>query len=134
MLKLYTDAATKGNPGLSGAGVLIVSQGQQIQAHYPLGRMSNHEAEFEAAILGFEYLIQHEFTSDLVSYTSDSKLVIDALDKRYAKHYPDLISRLLTLVDQIPATIWQWQPDANHHGAHSLAQQGLAAALARSSE
>ncbi|KRM72655.1 ribonuclease HI family protein [Lacticaseibacillus brantae] len=130
MLKLYTDAATKGNPGFSGAGVLIVNQGQQIQQHYPLGVMSNHEAEFEAAILGFSYLIDKQLTTDLVSYTSDSKLVIDALDKRYAKHYPDLIQRLLAVVDQVPNVIWQWQADANHHGAHSLAQQGLAESLA----
>jgi len=131
MLKLYTDAATKGNPGLGGAGILIVSQTDQIQLHYPLPEMSNHEAEFHAAILGFDYLLAHGPLPDMLSYYTDSRLVIDALDKRYAKHYPALVSDLLARVDQFPLVIWQWASDKNNHGAHSLAQQGLRQAQAQ---
>lgn len=31
MIKLYTDAATKGNPGPTGLGMLVVKDGQQQQ-------------------------------------------------------------------------------------------------------
>ena len=50
MIKLNTDAATLGNPGPAGAGILIVANGQQDQSHLHLPNMSNHEAEFAAAI------------------------------------------------------------------------------------
>lgn len=50
LIKIFSDAASQGNPGRSGAGVVILYNGQQIQKHHYLGVMSNHEAEFAAAI------------------------------------------------------------------------------------
>ena len=35
MLKVYIDASTKGNPGPSGGGILIVYQGKQEQLSIP---------------------------------------------------------------------------------------------------
>ncbi|WP_082383758.1 ribonuclease HI [Lacticaseibacillus thailandensis] len=54
MLKLYTDAATKGNPGPSGAGILIVGHGDTVELSTPLAVMTNHQAEFQAAALGLQ--------------------------------------------------------------------------------
>ena len=86
MLKLYTDGATKGNPGPAGIGILVSGLPQQIQHHAALPAMSNHEAEFAAAIAGFKLLIESGLTTGTVAYYSDSKLVIQAIEKRYAKH------------------------------------------------
>ena len=41
MLKLYTDGATKGNPGPAGIGILVSGLPQQIQHHAALPAMSN---------------------------------------------------------------------------------------------
>lgn len=46
LIKLYADAATQGNPGPSGAGIVIVRDGAQSQQYEYLGDMTNHEAEF----------------------------------------------------------------------------------------
>ena len=47
MIKVYMDASTKGNPGLSGGGILIVHENRQEQLKVPLSEGSNHQAEFE---------------------------------------------------------------------------------------
>ncbi|KRN25468.1 reverse transcriptase-like protein [Lacticaseibacillus camelliae] len=124
MNKLYTDAATKGNIGLGGIGILIIAEGHQDQTHLPLAEMSNHQAEFEAAIAGFKRLLALGLTGPVTFY-SDSKLVIEALDKSYAKHYGDYVTELVTLTKQFPLVLWQWLPDHKNRGAHMLAQQGL---------
>lgn len=49
MIHVYTDGASAGNPGSSGAGILFVyPNGEVEQLRYHLGFMSNHEAEFRA--------------------------------------------------------------------------------------
>ncbi|WP_461223932.1 ribonuclease HI family protein [Lacticaseibacillus suihuaensis] len=123
MLKLYTDAATKGNPGPSGIGILAVANGQATQYHAAIGVMSNHEAEFCAAITGLTQLIETGQTGAVTLY-SDAKIVIDALDKRYAKHYGAAVAQLEALVPRFDLLLWQWVPDRQNH-AHALAQQGL---------
>lgn len=127
MIKLFTDAATLGNPGPAGAGILIVNGGQQDQTHLALPNMSNHEAEFAAAIAGFKR-VQALQLQGLISFASDSKLVIQSLDKRYAKHYQPQVDELLALIDACDQVLWQWVPERENRGAHMLAQQGLAIA------
>lgn len=127
MIKLMTDAATLGNPGPAGAGILIVANGQQDQTHLTLPEMSNHEAEFAAAIAGFKRL-QTLKLQGFISFSSDSKLVIQSLDKHYAKHYQPQVDELFDLIDSFDHVIWQWVPERDNRGAHMLAQQGLHAA------
>ena len=124
MIRLYTDAATKGNHGIGGIGILVVAPGVHDQTHAPLPEMSNHEAEFAAAKAGFERLLALKL-SGMVSYRSDSRLVIDALNKGYAKHYATELTELLAVVDRFDPVICQWIPERQNHGAHALAQQGL---------
>ena len=56
MLKVYIDASTKGNPGPSGGGILIVYQGKQEQLSIPLSVGTNHQAEFEVFLKTLEFL------------------------------------------------------------------------------
>lgn len=133
MIKLYTDAATKGDHGIGGVGILILAGGVQDQTHLALAAMSNHEAEFAAALAGFKRV--HELGLDgLVSYYADSKLVIDSLDKHYAKHYQPQVDALFQEIAQFSQVLWQWIPERNNHGAHQLAQQGLRLAEANAAK
>ncbi|MCX2454901.1 ribonuclease HI family protein [Lacticaseibacillus nasuensis] len=124
MIRLYTDAATKGNFGPGGLGIMISATGVHDQTHQALPPMTNHEAEFEAAIAGLLRVQALGLTGSVALYT-DSKLVISALDKRYAKHYADYVTKLLAVADQFSSLFWQWVPDHQNHGAHDLALQGL---------
>lgn len=105
LIKLYADAATQGNPGPSGAGIVIVRDGTQSQQYEYLGDMTNHEAEFAATILAFEHLATLADAGDTVMFYTDSKLVADSIGKSYAKHYPAQIDRLMMLIDRYPIVL-----------------------------
>ena len=57
---LYFDGASRGNPGPSGAGVLIVKDNEEIWSKSKwLGiKKTNNEAEYEALIVGLEKAIK----------------------------------------------------------------------------
>lgn len=126
MIKIYVDAATKGNPGPSGAGVLIVEKNQQIPYKFLLPVMTNHEAEFQAAIKGLRQIPKEKRNEPIFLYT-DSKLVVEAVKKRHVSHlkFQSLLKHLLFLVDSFSHLEITWQPDSQHKGAHHLAQQAL---------
>lgn len=124
MLKLYTDIAVKATENHAGIGILIVNQNEQNQIRQKVRVNDNHEGEFLAAIAGFEAVLATGYRG-MVSYYSDSKLVIASLEKRYAKHYQPVLDQLLALIGQFDLVIWQWLPDSQNRGAHALALQGL---------
>ncbi|KRL04613.1 ribonuclease HI family protein [Liquorilactobacillus oeni] len=125
MIKLYTDAATKGNPGPSSAGVLIISQGKQQQFSFALSPSSNHEAEFNAAIMGWKKVAELFGTKETILFFSDSKIVMDSIAKKYSKSYPHLLKKLLKLQKNYSLVINRWIPEKENHGAHTLALQKL---------
>ena len=53
MIKLFTDAATKDNPGPTGLGAVILIDGQQIQLTDHATNVSNHTGEFWPPNLDF---------------------------------------------------------------------------------
>lgn len=125
IIKVYSDAACRQNPGPTGLGALIVANGQQIQLSGQRNHMDNHEGEFAAAMMAFNYLKDHFKASDTVLYYTDSRLVADSVGKNYAKHYPDLLASLVQLMDYFQLVVTQWIPDAQNHGAHHLANEAL---------
>ena len=46
MIEVYTDGASKGNPGLSGAGIYINMKKEKYEYSLPLGVLTNHDTEF----------------------------------------------------------------------------------------
>ena len=125
MIKLYTDAATKGNPGPTGLGMLIVKDGHQQQLKAFLPRASNHQGEFAAAIEGFAYLKKHFSNQETVLFYTDSRLLSDAVGKEHARHYEDELNELLTSMDDFKTVVVQWVPEKENQGAHQLANQAL---------
>ncbi|MCH4172515.1 MAG: ribonuclease HI family protein [Lactobacillus sp.] len=125
MIHLNTDAAVRGNPGPAAAGLLLIKDHQQIQKTTYLGEMDNHQAEFQAAIWAFEYLIAQQYTDEIVSFQADSKLLIDSLNKRYAKHFTKTLAQLLDLQAKFPMVLNQWVPESQNKGAHNLATTAL---------
>lgn len=67
MVKLYTDAAT--NQTHSAAGILVIADQKQYQFKQKITASNNHQAEFEAAILGFEYLSRNFPNAQMFSFT-----------------------------------------------------------------
>ncbi|WP_445721489.1 ribonuclease HI [Flavobacterium sp.] len=101
---IYTDGAAKGNPGPSGYGVVMEMVGTPYKKEFYEGfRLStNNRMELLAVIVGLEKL-KNSKTKVLV--VSDSKYVVDAVEKRWVfqwekisfknKKNPDLWLRFL---------------------------------------
>lgn len=125
MIKLYTDAASKGNPGPTGLGVLVISNHHQYQVTGTMPLADNHHGEFAAARLGFQYLLDNFGIQQTVLFYTDSRVLSDAIGKNYTKHYQMELNALNRLIGQFTMVITQWIPDHQNHGAHHLANQAL---------
>lgn len=83
-LVVYSDGASRSNPGLAGAGAVIQdTQGQTFEHLYRyLGdHPTNNMAEYEAAIMGLERAVALE--ADAVTLRADSELMIKQLRGEY---------------------------------------------------
>lgn len=80
---LNTDGASRGNPGLAGAGWVISSPEGDVltQGGAFLGRRTNNEAEYEAVIRGLERAL--ELGAEEVALRSDSELLIKQINGEY---------------------------------------------------
>jgi len=91
-IKLYTDGASRGNPGLSGAGgVAYDSQGNKIMEvmHYLGNDKTNNQAEYAAVWAGINALATRYSGADLECYM-DSQLVCRQLSGEYKVKNRDL--------------------------------------------
>lgn len=78
MITIYTDGASRGNPGPGGYGVVLLYQQhrKELSAGYRL--TTNNRMELLAVIMGLEAL---KNPGQSVKIFSDSKYVIDAVEK-----------------------------------------------------
>jgi ribonuclease HI len=84
---IHTDGASRGNPGLAGAGVVIEGLSQVYHLSFFLGKKTNNEAEYLAVLFALRLLnkITNEatekklLTSSQVCFKMDSKLVAEQL-------------------------------------------------------
>lgn len=136
LIKAYIDAATKGNPGPSGAGILLVAENLHEQIPLPLtGTMSNHQAEFWAFYELLMYLKRHNYTSETIFVYSDSKILVQTVDKNYTnnENFQEIFQKIQALLPNFSLLILQWLPENKNKGADQLARQGLQKALQKKS-
>ena len=108
---LYTDGACSGNPGPGGWGAILEYMGTEKELSGGEENTTNNRMELTAVIQGLSALKE----SCIVELYSDSKYVIDALEKGWAVSWPkngwrkadkkpalnpDLWEKLLTLVSK----------------------------------
>lgn len=123
MLTLYIDAARDPQTGLSAAGAVLIHQKQQQQFKSAVFQSSdNHAAEFQSLIWVLQQLPDSQ---DILTINSDSKILVEALQKQYAKHYQPFVDDILTLIQPYPFVLSQWRPEKDNLGAHNLALQAL---------
>jgi ribonuclease HI len=79
---LNFDGASKGNPGLSGAGMVIYKNGEEIwSSHKFIGCKTNNQAEYSALIFGLEGALKLGIKT--LSVLGDSLLVINQVNGIY---------------------------------------------------
>ncbi|EOI00558.1 cell wall enzyme ebsB [Enterococcus moraviensis ATCC BAA-383] len=127
MLRMYVDAATKGNPGPSGGGIVIVGDKLHEQIHVPLGECSNHEAEFKVFIKALQLLIEKQLNDQTILIHSDSKIVVQTIEKQHAKNplFQPYLHAFQQLENKFPLLLVKWLPESQNKGADALARQAL---------
>lgn len=126
MIKVYTDGASRGNPGLSGAGIYIKADGKIYEHTFPLGTLSNHEAEFHAIIKALK-ICQTSFRSDILSFRSDSQVVVDTIERNHTKnkHFKPLLEEINQLGSTFPYFFIKWIASKENKHADELAKKAI---------
>ena len=89
---LNFDGASKGNPGLSGAGMVIYKNKEEIWSSCKfLGKKTNNQSEYSALILGLKGAIELKITR--LTVLGDSLLVINQVNGLF-KVRSEMISEL----------------------------------------
>ena len=118
MLYLYTDGASRGNPGRSAIAFLAVSRHQAILKEYAefLGETTNNVAEYSAIIKALEYA--SEAGEKEVTLTSDSMLVISQLNNTYkikARHLFKFYDRVKDIETGFKKAVYRHAPRENKY-------------------
>jgi len=126
MITVFTDGASSGNPGRSGAGIYIKAEGKIYEYAIPLGVFSNHEAEFHAVLKALE-ICKQNFPGEILSFHSDSKTVVDIIEKDFTKNktFLPLLEKIREATNDFPYFFIKWIPEKKNKHADKLAKQAI---------
>lgn len=127
MLRLYTDGASRGNPGPSAIGVVIKNEKGEVIAEIArcIGVATNNQAEYEALLAGLEEAAR------LGAKRIEVYLDAELLEKQICGEYKVKSSRLQPLHQRTKELLGEFEtPKIEHipgqkNVAHALAQQAL---------
>jgi ribonuclease HI len=125
---VYTDGASRGNPGEAAIGGAIYGPdgGEAHTVSRRIGRATNNEAEYQAAIAGLEAAVA--LGASEVELRMDSELVVRQLEMRYKVRNPRLqpmFARLLELRRKFNVFEVRAIPRERNKRADELANQAL---------
>lgn len=125
-MEIFVDAASAGNPGLSGAGIVLSQDELHEQLAIPLGTMTNHEAEFIAIKLGLRRAVELGETTFVRVY-SDSKVAIEAIEKRFVKNplFKPHLEEILQLISHFSLFFIEWRSVTKNRKADELARRAI---------
>ena len=114
-VNLYTDGACSGNPGPGGWCAILEYNGHEKVISGGEAETTNNRMELLAAIRGFQALKEH----CLVEFYSDSKYVIDGLEKGWAAKWRVNGWRKADKKPALNADLWEQLVDlVTLHGVH----------------
>ncbi len=104
MIEIYTDGASRGNPGRASSSFLFVENGRvtHFSSQY-IGRATNNVAEYIAMINALNFAVFKNIVPDIL--ISDSELVVSQVNGIYkvkASHLKKLLDELLALKGRFP--------------------------------
>jgi ribonuclease HI len=100
-ITIETDGASRGNPGLAGAGIIIKdSQGRRIETIGKfLGVTTNNQAEYRALIEGLRAAKRHN--PDEITVQMDSELVVKQMTGKYRVRHPEMLPLYLEATELV---------------------------------
>lgn len=126
-LTIYTDGASRNNPGEAGAGVCIVQDGKVVEkiARY-LGTTTNNIAEYSAAIIGLEHAVTLGAVS--VKLLADSELLVKQVNGQYKvknEGLKPLYAKVQELIAKISRVEVQYISRERNREADALANKAI---------
>lgn len=103
---VYTDGASRGNPGEAGAGAVILDKEGNVirELKKYLGKNTNNVAEYRALILGLREVLKLKGTR--VHIFSDSELMVRQLNGIYAVKNKGLVVLYNEVNDLLKKFVW----------------------------
>lgn len=126
-LTIYTDGASRDNPGEAGAGVYILQDNEPLEtiSRY-LGQTTNNIAEYSAAIIGLEYAVSR--AASRVKLLADSELMVKQLNGQYKvknQGLKPLFLKASELIAKIGSVEVQYIPREMNRQADALANKAI---------
>lgn len=128
-LIIEADGGSRGNPGLSGAGALVIDArtGQVLrEISEAVGIATNNVAEYSAVIFGLEAAFEIDPNAQIL-VRMDSKLVVEQMSGRWKIKHPDMLS-LGARVQQLISgknVEFIWIPREQNARADALANRAM---------
>lgn len=130
-ITIYTDGASRGNPGHSSYGYSIKNEKGELiheEGKY-IGIATNNFAEYSAVVEALKYVEQKFNKKSLqVKFLMDSKLVVEQLSGRFkikSKNLIPLIIVIKELEGKLESVTYEHIPRALNSLADSLANKAL---------
>ncbi len=99
MIEIYTDGASRGNPGASASSFVFVKNGKvEMFSSFYIGISTNNVAEYKGIIFALEEAVRCGYSEVLL--VSDSQLVISQINGTYkvkASHLKPLYEKVADL-------------------------------------
>lgn len=130
-LKIYTDGASRGNPGPASYGFVITNMKGDLlkEKGKVLGITTNNVAEYTGVLEALSFVknnLADEVTQ--IELFADSKLVVEQLSGRYkikAKHLKEIIEKIQILAIGLGGVIYSHIPREQNSSADKLANEAL---------
>lgn len=102
-IKVYTDGASRGNPGDASIGIVITDEvGIEVQTFKKyLGKFTNNAAEYSALIESVKLLKTINYDFDEINFYCDSELIVKQINGAYKIKSKDLIKLSLEFWKEI---------------------------------
>ncbi len=128
-IKIFTDGASRGNPGLSGCGAVIYDKdGIEIcRIKKFLGIKTNNQAEYEALLIALNKVVK-ELNPKSIKCFSDSLLLVNQLNGKYkikSPHLRNFILDIKELVSGVADISFNHIPRGKNVIADSLANEAI---------
>jgi len=125
---MYTDGASRGNPGRASIGVYVTNVNDEMVFEYsePLGVQTNNVAEYTGVIRALEMALK--MGSRRVTLRSDSELMVKQMTGIYkvkAPHIAPLYQQALMLTDQFEIVRFEHVRREQNREADRLANEAL---------
>jgi ribonuclease HI len=126
LLIINIDGASRGNPGLSGIGIIITKENWKIIEHKEfIGSKTNNQAEY----IALKKAMQIAFgLDDKITILSDSQLLVNQRTNRYKvrnKQLKTIFREISNLEKKFQTVLYNHVPRSRNRNADLLANQAI---------